>query len=398
MKYDFDRIIDRRNTYSSKWDGPRINASQRRAGDAWDDNTIPMFVADMDFACSPAIIAAMHRVADNGIYGYTSHAVEPRYLASMVDWYRRRYNTALNEEWIAYADGSVSAINSAIEAFSNVGDGVIIQRPVYGHFSSMIERETHRRVVSNHLINDQGYYSIDWDNFEAACASPENRILLLCSPANPVGRVWTMEELRTMAEICRKHRVLILSDEIHSDIIRKGIRHTPILNACTEWDNIILITGINKSFNLAGLKCSNVVIPDPQLRGIFTSIYGRRSPTPFAIAAHIAAYDESEEWLDELNDYLDGNIDLTVKFFKERMPQVTVWKPEGTYMLWLDFNALGLADEEIHRRIYGDANVWLQDGYVHDSERGGCFQRICVALSRKKLEEALERIAKAFKR
>ena len=396
MKYDFDRIIDRRGTYSSKWDGPKYNTARRGPNTKWDEETIPLFVADMDFACSPGIIAAMHRVADHGIYGYTSHAVEPRYLTALADWYRRRYNTELKEEWIGYADGSVSAINCAIETFTNPGDGIIIQRPVYGHFTGMIEQETHRRVADSHLINDNGYYRIDWEDFEAKCAKPENRAFILCSPANPVGRVWTGEELRRMAEICRKHRVLLIADEIHSDILRRGVTHVPILNVTTEWDNIILITGINKSFNLAGLKCSNVIIPDAQLRGIFNRAYGRRSPTPFGVAALIAAYDESEEWLDELNLYLDGNIDFTIDFLAKRLPQVKVWRSEGTYMLWLDFNPLGLTDEEVHRRIYWDANVWLQDGLVHDPQEGRCFQRICVALSRIKLEEALTRIARAF--
>ena len=200
-----------------------------------------------------------------------------------------------------------------------------------------------------------------------------------------------------MAELCRKHRVLIISDEIHSDILRQGITHVPILKATADWENIILITGINKSFNLAGLKCSNVIIPDEQLRGVFSGAYGRRNPTPFGVAALIAAYDESEEWLDELNRYLDGNIAFTIDFLAKHLPCVKVWRSEGTYMLWLDFNPLQLTDEEVHKRIYVDANVWLQDGLVHDPEEGKCFQRICVALPRAMLEEALTRIAEAFK-
>jgi cystathionine beta-lyase len=396
MKYDFDRIIDRHNTYSAKWD--RAESSKGRAGSqpVWNSDTIPMMVADMDFACPPALQAAMHRVADHGIYGYTLHTAEPRYLASIVDWYKRRYHTDLKEEWIAYSDGSVTAINCAIETFTNPGDGVIIQRPVYGHFTGMIEDDTHRRVVSNHLINQEGYYTIDWEDFERKCAVPVNRAFILCSPANPIGRVWTREELARMAEICRKYQVLLIADEIHSDIIRQGVSHHPILSATGDYDNIILITGINKSFNVAGLHCSNVVIPNDTLRGIFTKQFGARTPTPFGVAAALSAYDESEDWLDELNLYLDANIDFAIDFLHANMPQAKVWRPEGTYMLWLDFNGCGLSDEAAHSRIYHHANVMLQDGLVHDPDQGACFQRMCVALPRSVLETALKRIAAAF--
>ncbi|MDR3122552.1 MAG: pyridoxal phosphate-dependent aminotransferase [Treponema sp.] len=396
MKYDFDRVIDRHNTYSIKWDGVELFKDQAGSQLVWNSDTIPMMVADMDFACPPALQAAMHRVADHGIYGYTLHTTEPRYLASIVDWYKRRYHTDLREEWIVYSDGSVTAINCAIETFTNPGDGVIIQRPVYGHFTGMIADDTHRRVVSNHLINKDGYYTIDWEDFERKCAVPVNRAFILCSPANPIGRVWTREELARMAEICRNYQVLLIADEIHSDIIHQGVSHRPILSATGDYGNIILVNGINKSFNVAGLHCSNVVIPDDNLRGIFTKQFGMRMPTPFGVAAVTSAYDESEDWLNELNLYLDANIDFTIGFLHAHMPQVKVWRPEGTYMLWLDFNGYGLSDEAVHNRIYKDANVMLQDGLVHDPEEGACFQRMCVALPRSVLETALKRIAAAF--
>jgi cystathionine beta-lyase len=396
MKYDFDRVINRHNTYSVKWDGVGFFKTQSGPGLVWNSDTIPMMVADMDFACPPALQAAMHRVADHGIYGYTLHTAEPRYLKSIVDWYKRRYHTELKEEWIAYSDGSITAINCAIETFTNPRDGVIIQRPVYGHFTGMIEDDTRRRVVSNHLINQDGYYTIDWEDFERKCAVPVNRAFILCSPANPIGRVWTREELARMAEICRKYQVLLIADEIHSDIIHRGVSHHPILSAAGDYGNIILVIGINKSFNVAGLHCSNVVIPDDNLRGIFTKQFGMRMPTPFGVAAVTSAYDESEDWLDELNLYLDANIDFAVDFFRAHMPQVKVWRPEGTYMLWLDFNGCGLSDQAVHDRIYRDANVMLQDGLAHDPEWGACFQRMCVALPRSVLETALKRIAAAF--
>ncbi|MDR2499853.1 MAG: PatB family C-S lyase [Treponema sp.] len=398
MPYDFDRIIDRRRTYSIKWEGPAYVPAIIGPNTRWNHETIPMMVADMDFACPPALIAAMRRVADHGIYGYTSIAVEPRYLQAIADWYQRRYDTELRKRWIAYADGSITAIRCALETFTNPGDGVIIMPPVYGHFWDLIQDDARRRVVASRLINDKGYYRVDWEDFEKKCAAPGNRVFILCSPANPVGRVWTAEELARMGEICRKYRLLLIADEIHSDIVRQGMVHIPILKALDDPSNSILISGINKSFNLAGLRCSQVIIPDAQLRGVFTKAYGRREPTPFALAALIAAYDEGEDWLDALNAYLDRNIDFTLEFLRGQLPQVKVWRPEGTYMLWLDFNPLGLSDEEVHRKIYWDANVWLQDGLVHDPDGGRGFQRICVALPRKMLEEALVRIAGAFRR
>jgi cystathionine beta-lyase len=310
-----------------------------------------------------------------------------------VDWYKRRYNTELREEWIAYSDGSVTAINCAIETFTNAGDGVIIMRPVYGHFTGMVESDTHRKVASCHLVNRGGRYEIDWERFESLCKDPVNRAFLLCSPANPAGRVWSKEELSRIVEICRKNGVLVISDEIHSDIVRKGAAFHPIVSVTEDHSNIIMVTGINKSFNVAGLRCSNTVIPDDKLRGTFNKEFGGHQATPFAVAAVIAAYDESEDWLDELNAYLDGNIDFALDFIKTRMPQVKVCRPEGTYMLWLDFSGCGLSSSEIHHRIYLDANVILQDGVVHDPEEGACFQRMCIALPRTRLETALERIA-----
>lgn len=396
MKYNFDEIVNRRNTYSMKWDGVPLFADMFGMEAHWDDETIPMMVADMDFKCPPAIQEAMHRVADFGIYGYTMHLTDPRYNQAIVDWYKRRYDTEIKTEWLIYSDGSVTGINCAMNTFTNPGDGIIITPPVYGHFNGMIDGETCHKVVHSELINTDGYYTMDWDDFEAKCAVPTNRMFILCSPANPIGRVWTREELARMAEICRRHHVLLVADEIHSDILRKGQKHTPILKATDDHSNIILINGINKSFNVAGLHCSNVIIPDANLREIFKSQFGLRMPTPFATAALIAAYEEGEEWLDALNEYIDANIDYAIAFIHEHMPKVKVVRPEGTYMLWLDFSAYDLSGDEIHKRIYVDANVMLQDGIGHDPGRGECFQRMCITLPRARLEVALKRIAAQF--
>lgn len=390
MKVNFDEIVERQGTYSAKWMGAGGGSLDYRNPDV----TLPFQVADMDFACPEPIVQAMHRVADHRIFGYSARP--EAYTEAFTGWYRRRYGLELKGEWIIPSHGSMSAVNAAVAAFTNVGDGVVICRPVYGHFTGCIERELYRRVANVQLVNRDGYYEMDWDAFEAACARPENRAFILCSPANPVGRVWRREELERMCEITRRNHVLLISDEVHCDLLMAGQRHTPILQATDDWSNLILVTGINKTFNVAGLACANAVIPDDSLRGIFQKEFGHTSLSPFAIAALISAYTACDEWLDQLLTYIEGNIDAAIAFLHEHMPKVKVRKPEGTYILWLDFSAYGLSAEEIHRRIYEEARVQLQDGTVHDPDLGGQFQRICVPCAREVLLEGLRRMAKAF--
>lgn len=387
---NFDEIIERQNTYSAKWMGVKGSSLDYRNPEV----QLPFQVADMDIACPEPIVQAMHRVADHRIYGYS---VPPAaYYDAFIGWYRRRWDLELQREWILPAHGSVSAINDVIRAFTNVGDGVILCRPVYGHFTGCIEDELYRRVVNVQLKAEDGFYTMDWEAFEAACAKPENRAFILCSPANPVGRVWTREELARMCEITRRHHVLLISDEVHCDIIMPGVRHTPILQASEDWSNLVMVTGINKTFNVAGLACANAVIPDEDLRGIYRKEAHGGLPSPFAIAALISAYTECDAWVEELCGYISGNFDAALDFFHANMPRLRVQRPEGTYIMWLDFSAYGLTAEEIHRRIYDKANVRLQDGLVHDPDLGGPFQRLCVSCSREVLLEGLRRIAREF--
>lgn len=390
MKVNFDEIVERQGTYSAKWMG--INGSSL---DYLNPAVkLPFQVADMDFACPEPLVQAMHRVADHRVFGYSARTQE--YTQAVITWYRRRYGLELKGEWIIPSHGSMSAVNAAIKAFTNIGDGVIICRPVYGHFTGCVEEELYRRAVDVHLVNQDGYYTMDWEAFEAACARPENRAFILCSPANPVGRVWTRDELARMCEITRRNHVLLISDEVHCDLLTAGVTHTPILQATDDWSNLILVTGINKTFNVAGLACANAVIPDDNLRGIFSKEFGHGLLSPFSIAALISAYTECDEWLEQLRAYIEGNFDAAIAFIKEHMPKVKVRKPEGTYILWLDFSAYGLTGEEIHRRIYDKANVLLQDGIVHDPEHGSQFQRMCVPCARAVLLEGLRRIAEQF--
>lgn len=390
MIYDFDKVVDRHNTYSMKYDG------LKQINDKTNGDSIPLFVADMDFQTARPILDALHKTVDFGILGYTMDRAEPRYAQAVCHWWKQQYDLDILPEHIVYSNGTVEAIRYAIEAFSNIGDGVIIQRPVYGHFTSTIEEECFRRVVNNQLLCKDGYYTIDYNDLEEKCADPDNRILIFCSPANPVGRVWTPEEIQKVAAIAKKYHVLLISDEVHCDILRSGVRHYPIFSVVEDTGGIIMCTAINKTFNLAGLQCSNIIIPDAFLRSRFKKSFGRRQPTPFAISACIAAYNEGVDWMDQMNAYIDGNIRFAMEFLKENMPWVRVREPEGTYCLWLDFKAAGLSDAEVHRRIYEDANVILQDGTVHDPDLGGCFQRICVPCARSVLKEALTRIAGQF--
>lgn len=392
MHYDFDEVVNRYNTYSMKYDGVANRSPELRG------KMIPLMVADMDFKTAKPIIDAMHRVADFGMWGYTSDSAEPEYAKAVARWFSVHHNWEINPEDVIYSNGTIEALNCAIHTFTNVGDGVIVCRPVYGHFTQAIEDDCHRRAVNVQLILDEnGCYQMDYEGIEAACADPSNRMFILCSPHNPVGRVWTPDELIRVAEICRRHNVLLVSDEVHCDILRKGVKHYPLASVVKDHSNIIMLTAINKTFNLAGLQCSNAVISDPFLKARFLKEFGMRMPTPFAIAALIAAYTEGDEWAEQMNEYVDGNLDFALSYFKEHMPWVKAYKPQGTYVLWVDFSGCGLTGKEIHKRIYDDAQVLLQDGAVHDPMHGECFQRICVPCSRSVLKEALDRICEQFK-
>lgn len=391
MLYDFDTVVDRRHTFSFKYD-----ALQQICPTANED-TIPLFVADMDFTVAQPILDALHKTVDTGIFGYTLDTAEPRYAEAVCHWWQKQYRCTFSPDDVVYVNGTVEAVNVAIRAFTQPGDGVILQRPVYGHFNTAVEQDCNRRVVDNHFLCDaHGFYSIDYDDLEAKCAEPNNRAMIFCSPANPVGRVWTVDEIRRVAAITKKYNVLLIADEVHCDIVRKDVQHHPVLSVVDDKSNVIMLTAINKSFNLAGLQCSNAIIPDAFLRARFETALGERMPTPFAIAALLAAYSEGREWLEQMNAYVDLNIDVVLDYLGKNLPWVKAYRPEGTYCLWLDFSACGLPDEEIHRRIYEDANVVLQDGTVHDPLHGQGFQRICVPCSRSVLLAALARITAQF--
>lgn len=395
MKYDFDRPIDRRGTFSMKYDDDGF--FHHISSDIYLDNdTIRLMIADTDFACAPAIREALHRVADFPTFGYTTADAAPRYREAIISWYERRFGCPIEPHWIIPSGGALDGVGQAIAAFSAPGDGVIICSPVYGNFTDTIRR-LGRETVNCQLIHGEGGdYRIDWETFERCCAEERNRVYVLCSPENPIGRVWTRDELEQMAGICRRNGVILVSDEIHCDIVRKGQHHLPILKAVEDKSNLIMVSGVNKSFNLMGLQCAYTVIADDKLRSAYCAGYEAPSPTPFSIAALIAAYDESEDWLDALNDYIDRAFSQVTSRFKEKLPKVKVYIPEGTYTLWADFSAYGYDQQTLQYLVNRRANVCVQGGTSHDPEQGEHFLRFAVACPKAKLFEAIDRIGAAF--
>ncbi len=393
MKYNFDEIVNRRGTSSIKWDFGEL-LKDFGITERFDEDTIPLFTADMDIAVAPPIVEAMHSTADARIYGYSS--LPDTYYDSVINWFKNRHNWEIKKQEIVYCPGTVHAIGIAIEAYTKIGEGVIIQRPVYTPFTTQIERSS--RVVANNqmILNEDHTYSIDLKGFEELAKKPENTLFILCNPHNPTGRIFQNYELKQMAEICHKNNVIIIADEIHGDLIRNDSVFTPIMKIADQTNHIVTCTAINKTFNVAGLHASNIVIPNKLLRAKFRKVLGMTLPTPFTINAVIAAYTECLDWLEEIKTYFDGTIEWVMNFLKEKMPKVRYTRPEGTYIFWMDFRQYGISKEEIKKRIYIDANVVLESGPMFDPDNGAGFERVCLSSPKPIVREAFERIAKAF--
>lgn len=392
MRYNFDEIVNRRGTYSLKWDGGNL-IKEMGLTERYDEKTIPLFTADMDLPVPQPLLDALHKTVDHKIFGYSVFPDE--YYEAIQTWFKKRLDWEIKKEEIVYSPGTVHALNIAVKAFTNPGDGVIIQRPVYPPFTSAIEGNG-RKVINNALkYDEEGYYSIDFEDFEAKAKDEKTKLFILCNPHNPVGRVFTSDELRKLSDICAENNVLIIADEIHGDLIRRNQTFTPISKVAENNDHIITCTAINKTFNVAGLHCTNVIIHNPELRRTFSEVMGFQLASPFTIAALIAVYNEGEDWLEQLKEYIDDTIDWVVNFLAENMPQVKVRIPEGTYVMWMDFSGYGLSPDEVHDRIYNKANVLLEDGSMF-GEEGLQYQRICLPSPRSVIKEAFERIAKEF--
>ena len=388
MNYDFDTVTDRKNTNAIKYDLAKKRGKPEDAVSLW--------VADMDFPTAPCIQKAVAEKAAHGIWGYSRP--DNRYYDALKKWYKERHNFEVQNEWVVNTPGVCFALAAAIKAFTNEGESVLIQKPVYYPFFNIIN-SLQRKVVNSSLILKNNHYEIDFDDFERKIVQENVKMFILCSPHNPGGRVWTKQELQKISEICLAHNVLVVSDEIHSDITFGSNVHT-VYGSLSEQalKNLIICTAPSKSFNLAGLQFSNIFIADEKLRKAFSKELdktGYDEPSVFGIVAATAAYSEGADWFDSVKSYIWENILFAKKYIEENASQIKVLVPEGTYLLWLDFSETGLSDSEINDRVLNKAKVWLDRGSMFGKE-GEKFQRINCATPRIILEDALKRICSQF--
>ncbi|MDK2867026.1 MAG: cysteine-S-conjugate beta-lyase [Clostridiales bacterium] len=390
MQYQFDKIIDRKNTNSVKWEP---NVLKMMFGD---EDMLPMWVADMDFKCPDPVVEALVKRAEHGIYGYAD--IDESYYEAIVDWNARRNKWQLDKSWIVFTPGVVPAVNYLVQTFCKTGDKVIIQNPVYYPFSMAINNNG-AGIVLNPLKEEAGDYVMDYEDLEAKAKDPRVRMLILCSPHNPVGRVWRKEELERLGEICLANDVLVVADEIHSDLIMSGHQHTPFASISEAFaNNSITCVAPSKTFNLAGLQVSNIIIPNDKLRKEYQVTLENnaiRHPNTFGIVALEAAYTKGEPWLEAVLAYIEGNMDFIKTFVDERLPGVTFKKPEGTYLAWLDFRGLNMDQSTLEKWMQRDLKLALDEGYIFGSGGEG-FERINAACPRSLIEEALSRIERGI--
>ena len=390
MSSRFDEIIDRRHTMCEKYDG--IERAGRPA------DTIPLWVADMDFRSPDCVAEALHRLADHNIYGYTGAGTE--YFEPIRSWFSTRFGWEPKEEWLVCTPGVVYGFSAAINALTQEGDAVMIQQPVYYPFAGAI-RESGRVLVNSPLHEEDGVYRMEpAEEMERRIVENNVKVFLLCSPHNPVGRVWTRAELETVNEICLRRGVIVISDEIHADFTFPGHPHTVFASLSAKAEqNCVICTAPSKTFNLAGLQTSNLFVPNPELRAKLQKLmnvlhYWR--PNVAGIVACMAAYRGGAPWLDELLPYLAGNVALVRSFLSKRLPQLRLVEPEGTYLLWIDCSGLGLSDEELADLVNRRARLWVDEGPMFGPGGEG-FLRVNAACPRAVLREALWRLEEAIR-
>ena len=386
---DFDKVIDRRNTRCLKYD-----FAKRRG---MPEDVLPLWVADMDFATSSYIEDALIERAKHGIFGYSE--VQTPYFEILENWLKKHHNWDVQEKWLIKTPGVVFALAMAVKAYTEIDEGILIQAPVYYLFYEVI-RDNGRKIVENELyLGDDNRYHIDFEDFEDKIISEKVRLFILCSPHNPVGRVWTAEELVKLGDICVKHGVIVVSDEIHADFVFKG-RHHVFASLKKEFENIsITCTSPSKTFNLASMMMSNIFIPNHELKRKFRKELDAAGTSQLGIMGLVAceaAYCKGEEWYRSMIEYVRKNIEFTKEYIAENIPDVSMIDIEGTYLVWLDFHKTGLSAEELDRRIIHNAKLWLDSGKIF-GKCGEGFQRINVACPRSILKEALDRIKNILK-
>ena len=378
MKYNFDEIIERRGTNCVKWD------------ESPSADTIPLWVADMDFRVAPAIQKALQRRVEHGVFGY--NIVPESYYQAVISWFQRRHQWTISREDILYTTAVVPAMSVVIKALTMPGEKVLILSPAYNCFFSSI-RNNGCEVLESPLKRVDDTFEVDWQDFEAKCADEKTTLFLLCNPHNPCGRVWKREELQRMSDICRQHGVAVVSDEIHCELVMPGHTFVPF---GTVADDCIVMNSPSKNFNTAGLQIANIITPNAAWRRRIDraiNINEVCDVNPFGIVALQAAYNESEDWIDELNEYLWGNYLALCQFFAEHLPQFTVCKLEGTYLPWVDVSALGIPVDQLCDRLLTEGKVWVNPGTMYGPETGKGYIRINIACPRSQLMEGLRRIA-----
>ncbi len=384
----FDKVVERRGTGCLKYDFVK----------QWGmpEDVLPLWVADMDFETSSYVVDALAERLRHGIFGYTESGEE--YFEAVKGWMARHHDWEIQRDWLVKTPGVVFALAMAVRAYTNPGDAVLIQQPVYYPFSEVV-RDNGRRLISNTLyLGDDNRYHIDFEDFERKLVEEKIKLFILCSPHNPVGRVWTREELCRLGDLCVKHNVTVVSDEIHADFVFQG-KHQVFANLKKEYESVsIICTAPSKTFNLAGLVMSNIFIPDAELRKRFRGqmdAAGISQLGVMGLTACEAAYSQGEEWYQAMLKYVKDNIDFISQYVKENLPGVRMVEHEGTYLVWLDFRGIGLDEKTLEHKIVHEAKLWLDSGTMF-GEGGSGFQRVNAACSRKTLTEALDRIKAAF--
>lgn len=378
MKYDFDKTIDRRATNSYKWDSAP-------------EGVLPMWVADMDFRTAPAIIDALQKRVAHGIFGYTR--VPDAYYDAVTSWFSRRHGWDIDREWIIYTSGVVPAVSAVIKALTVPGDKVIVQTPVYNCFFSSI-RNNGCEIVSNPLRRTADTYKMDFDALERCAADPRAKVMLLCNPHNPAGRVWTPDELTRLGNICLRNGVTVVADEIHCELVYQGFKYTPFASLSDAFlHRSVTCVSSSKAFNIAGLQIANIVAFDNDLRSRIDKAININEVcdvNPFGVAATIAAYNEGEEWLNQLVDYLHGNYEAMAEFCRRELAEFPITRLEGTYLVWMDCSSLGMSSDALEHALLDDARLWLNAGTMYGAEGEG-YMRWNIACPRSVMLDGLNR-------
>ncbi|MCL1076116.1 MalY/PatB family protein [Shewanella dokdonensis] len=384
MSFDFDEPVQRRGSHSYKWDS------------AEDDGMLPMWVADMDFRTAPAIIEALQARVAHGIFGYSK--VSEDYFNAVISWFARRHQFHFDAGSLLFTTGVVPALSAIIQALVRPGDGVIVPTPAYNCFFSSI-RNAKCQQVSSPLLNDKGNFTFDFDDIATKAAAPNNTMLLLCNPHNPVGRVWREDELRKIGDICFANNVIVLADEIHCDLMMPGQQHIPFASLGREFlERSVTCSSPSKSFNLAGIHAANILVEDADWRRRIDkqlNINEVCEISPFAITAVIAAYEFGETWLDELRQYIARNYALVREFIAEHLPMIKVTPLQGTYLVWLDCRALSVGSGALAAKLYNDHHLWLSEGSTYGVEGEG-FLRMNIATNQARVLDGLNRFKRAI--